>query len=50
LCIMDRELSRRHGAILYVPSPQNRNARGSKTKAGGVFILCDLESTVSGQA
>jgi hypothetical protein len=48
LCIMDRELSRRHGAVLYVPSPQNRNARSSKTKAGGVFILCDLESTVSG--
>jgi hypothetical protein len=47
LCIMDRELSRRHGAVLYVPSPQNRNARGSKTKIGGVFILCDLESTVS---
>jgi len=43
LCIMDRELSRRHGAVLYVPSPLNRNARGSK--AGGVFILCDLEST-----
>eukprot|EP00545_Synedropsis_sp_CCMP1620_P011277 CAMPEP_0119005710 /NCGR_PEP_ID=MMETSP1176-20130426/1884_1 /TAXON_ID=265551 /ORGANISM="Synedropsis recta cf, Strain CCMP1620" /LENGTH=669 /DNA_ID=CAMNT_0006957551 /DNA_START=658 /DNA_END=2667 /DNA_ORIENTATION=- len=44
LCIMDRELSRRHGAILYVPSPTNRN-RGGKGKAGGVFILTDLEST-----
>ncbi|KAI2512572.1 Sigma factor PP2C-like phosphatase [Fragilaria crotonensis] len=42
LCIMDRELSRRHGAILYVPSPNNRKGKG---KAGGVFILTDLEST-----
>jgi hypothetical protein len=45
LCIMDRELSRRHGAILYVP---NRNlARG---KTGGSFILVDLMSTVSSLA
>ena len=44
LCIMDRELSRRHGAILYVPSPNNKKGKG---KAGGVFILTDLESTVS---
>jgi len=49
LCIMDRELSRRHGAILYVPSPNNRNTNrgGVKGKAAGVFILTDLESTVS---
>lgn len=32
LCIMDRELSRKHGAILYM---------------NGSFILVDLESTVS---
>jgi hypothetical protein len=43
LCIMDRELSRRHGAILYVPPPTNK--RGGSKKAG-VFILTDLESTV----
>lgn len=43
LCIMDRELSRRHGAILYLPNRKNR-------KAGtGAFILVDLESTVSTQ-
>lgn len=42
LCIMDRELSRRHGAILYLPSTNN----GNKSK-GGVFVLVDLESTVS---
>lgn len=46
LCIMDRELSRRHGAILYVPSPNSRNSRG-KGKSNGIFILTDLESTVS---
>ena len=38
LCIMDRELSRKHGAILYF-RPQGRK--------NGVFILADLESTVS---
>ena len=38
LCIMDRELSRKHGAIVYV-----RKARGST----GSFVLVDLESTVS---
>jgi len=38
LCIMDRELSRKHGAILYVQS----NKGGKKT---GNFILTDLEST-----
>lgn len=37
LCIMDRELSRKHGAILYLP-----NKAGKK---GGNFILTDLEST-----
>ena len=49
LCIMDRELSRRHGAILYIPtsnnSSNNRNGRG-KGKSTGIFILTDLESTV----
>ena len=38
LCIMDRELSRKHGVILYV-RPQGRKS--------GVFVLADLESTVS---
>lgn len=37
LCIMDRELSRKHGVILYV-RPQSRKH--------GVFVLADLESTV----
>lgn len=41
LCVMDRELSRRHGAILYLP----RKGRGNTTK--GNFVLVDLESTVS---
>ncbi|KAL7469530.1 hypothetical protein ACHAXS_009795 [Conticribra weissflogii] len=36
LCIMDRELSRKHGAILYIKTP------GRKT---GAFVLADLEST-----
>ena len=40
LCIMDRELSRKHGVILYV-RPQGRKS--------GVFVLADLESTVSGK-
>lgn len=40
LCIMDRELSRKHGAILYIPS----RAKGAK-KGGGTFVLADLEST-----
>ena len=35
LCIMDRELSRRHGAILYLQGK----------KGNGSFILTDLEST-----
>ncbi|KAL7499639.1 hypothetical protein ACHAWT_010336 [Skeletonema menzelii] len=36
LCVMDRELSRKHGAILYIRQPG---------KARGVFVLADLEST-----
>jgi hypothetical protein len=47
LCIMDRELSRRHGAILYLP---NRGGNGSNNKGkngNGIFVLVDLESTVS---
>ena len=45
LCVMDRELSRRHGAILYQTN-RNNKARG---KPGiGSFVLVDLESTVSG--
>ena len=44
LCIMDRELSRRHGAIIYVP---NRNGKSSRGKVGGGnFVLVDLGSTV----
>jgi hypothetical protein len=46
LCIMDRELSRRHGAILYLPS-RNGKPGGRGKGNGGAFILCDLESTVS---
>jgi len=37
LCIMDRELSRKHGAIVYF-----RKTRGSSS---GAFVLVDLEST-----
>lgn len=47
LCVMDRELSRRHGAILYLPrkgSDGQQAARGNPTK--GNFVLVDLESTV----
>lgn len=40
LCIMDRELSRKHGAIVYLPA-----AKAGGKKTGGVFILVDLEST-----
>jgi len=43
LCIMDRELSRRHGAILYLPSRSSK--AGGKP---GSFVLVDLESTVRG--
>ena len=45
LCIMDRELSRKHGAIVYLPSGGGAN---STNRRGGIFILTDLESTVSG--
>mmetsp|Transcript_6473 Transcript_6473/g.15522 ORF Transcript_6473/g.15522 Transcript_6473/m.15522 type:complete len:671 (+) Transcript_6473:586-2598(+) len=38
LCIMDRELSRKHGAILYLPNKSGK-------KNGGIFVLTDLEST-----
>lgn len=38
LCIMDRELSRKHGVILYVRTQGRKN---------GQFVLADLESTVS---
>ena len=40
LCIMDRELSRKHGGILFL-KPTNGSSRG------GTFVLADLESTVS---
>jgi len=43
LCIMDRELSRKHGAILYIPN--RNNAKGVKKTTGGTFVLADLEST-----
>lgn len=43
LCIMDRELSRRHGAVLYLPHRKAGRAKGGM----GTFILVDLESTVS---
>ena len=45
LCIMDRELSRRHGAVLYLPA--RKGVRG-KPSSAGTFVLVDLESTVSG--
>jgi serine/threonine protein phosphatase PrpC len=38
LCIMDRELSRKHGAIIYLP-------KRSKGSSGGAFVLVDLSST-----
>jgi hypothetical protein len=40
LCIMDRELSRKHGAILFIQSKNGSSRSGS-------FVLADLESTVS---
>jgi hypothetical protein len=52
LCVMDRELSRRHGAILYLPRKGNPTNRGGSTTAtttnptSGNFVLVDLESTV----
>jgi len=42
LCIMDRELSRKHGAIVYLTSGGGAN---STNRRGGIFILTDLEST-----
>jgi hypothetical protein len=45
LCVMDRELSRRHGAILYLPKKGNQ-ARGGSNPPKGNFVLVDLESTV----
>lgn len=39
LCIMDRELSRKHGAIVYIRKTRQSNS--------GAFVLVDLESTVS---
>lgn len=42
LCIMDRELSRKHGVILYLRPSSSVGGRKN-----GVFVLADLESTVS---
>jgi len=48
LCIMDRELSRKHGVILYIsnnsgnPSPK---ASARNLNSNGYFVLADLEST-----
>lgn len=50
LCIMDRELSRRHGAILHVPVRNSKNQQQQQQRGksnNGNFILVDLESTVS---
>eukprot|EP00559_Dactyliosolen_fragilissimus_P001208 CAMPEP_0184865348 /NCGR_PEP_ID=MMETSP0580-20130426/17785_1 /TAXON_ID=1118495 /ORGANISM="Dactyliosolen fragilissimus" /LENGTH=649 /DNA_ID=CAMNT_0027364507 /DNA_START=235 /DNA_END=2184 /DNA_ORIENTATION=+ len=44
LCIMDRELSRKHGAIVYLPNRPSSSPKGQK-KTTGVFVLTDLEST-----
>jgi len=38
LCIMDRELSRKHGAVIYLP-------KRSKGSSAGAFVLVDLAST-----
>lgn len=51
LCIMDRELSRKHGAILYLVNRKLRKNNNNNTAANppsspGHFILVDLESTV----
>ena len=46
LCIMDRELSRKHGAIIYLSNRGSTSPKNAK-KSGGVFVLTDLESTVS---
>eukprot|EP00529_Nitzschia_sp_RCC80_P016806 CAMPEP_0113459644 /NCGR_PEP_ID=MMETSP0014_2-20120614/10563_1 /TAXON_ID=2857 /ORGANISM="Nitzschia sp." /LENGTH=650 /DNA_ID=CAMNT_0000351243 /DNA_START=606 /DNA_END=2558 /DNA_ORIENTATION=+ /assembly_acc=CAM_ASM_000159 len=45
LCIMDRELSRRHGAILYLPGRKGASGRGKAASTAGTFVLVDLEST-----
>ena len=45
LCIMDRELSRKHGAILYLPA-NNNNKKNNNNSSNGCFVLVDLESTV----
>ena len=45
LCIMDRELSRKHGAIMYLPNMNNAKRAGIKSNNGGEFILTDLAST-----
>eukprot|EP00560_Eucampia_antarctica_P008611 CAMPEP_0197825114 /NCGR_PEP_ID=MMETSP1437-20131217/2250_1 /TAXON_ID=49252 ORGANISM="Eucampia antarctica, Strain CCMP1452" /NCGR_SAMPLE_ID=MMETSP1437 /ASSEMBLY_ACC=CAM_ASM_001096 /LENGTH=642 /DNA_ID=CAMNT_0043424985 /DNA_START=267 /DNA_END=2195 /DNA_ORIENTATION=- len=47
LCIMDRELSRKHGVIVYLPNHSgNPSPKASARKGtGGIFILADLEST-----
>jgi serine/threonine protein phosphatase PrpC len=45
LCIMDRELSRKHGAILYLQNTSNLKRTGNKSTSGGCFILTDLSST-----
>jgi len=44
LCLMDRELSRKHGAIVFVPEAES-SPKSTKTN-GGTFVLTDLESTV----
>lgn len=44
LCIMDRELSRKHGAIVYLPAG-SASSGGAAEKSGGKFVLTDLEST-----
>ena len=49
LCVMDRELSRRHGAILYLPRKANAARPGTSNTTNapkGNFVLVDLESTV----
>lgn len=45
LCIMDRELSRKHGAILYLPGNGKKVNSTSSAATTGSFILVDLEST-----
>lgn len=45
LCIMDRELSRKHGAIVYLPSRSVTSRGTTVSSTSGFFILTDLEST-----